>query len=314
MLLMTAVMIVGAAVTPPPPEQRAVQFIVPIVYALIAGWGIVTGVGVLQLRHWAWVSIIVMSGVTIFFSVFGAVGLLFVPSLLRDQPDLPVASVKIVAYIGLVILLIPFAIAIWWLVLFTRDRVRLQFTKHSATSEIANPDDLPRPLMNAPSPPQIPTSIRVIAIISIAGAALVLLSLQLVVGRHLPMLIFGMFASGWLVLAYGAALVTAQSVLPIYTLRKRAWALEGMIWYAVINLANAFLFLASPERNRYFAVAAQRDVVPPGVSAEALNHLGKTTTYASFGFAICVGVICLYFLLTRRKAYRLACEARRTAG
>jgi hypothetical protein len=38
--------------------------------------------------------------------------------------------------------------------------------------------------------------------------------LQFVVRRHHPLVIFGMLVSGWLVVAYGAALVTAQTVLP----------------------------------------------------------------------------------------------------
>ena len=282
-----------------------------------AVWGITTAIGVLKLRRWAWVSVIVISGETIFFSAFVALGLLFAPSLLKDQRDLSAANVSMVVDMGLAALLIAVVIAIWWLVLFTRARVRGQFAQRGAesisvpTPETTNQSDLAHPLTSAPSPSQIPTSIRVVAIISIAGAALLLLSLQFVVRRHLPMLIFGMFVSGWLVFAYGAALVTAQTVLPIYTLRKRPWALEGMIWYGVVNLANACLFLISPAQNRYFGVLKQKDAVPPGVNAEALDYFRRTATHASFIFAICVGAVCLYFLLTRRKAYReAACDAR----
>ena len=283
-----------------------------------AAWGIITAIGVLKLRRWAWVSIIVMSGVTIFFGFFFVVGLWFMPSLLRDQPDLSPAIVGMVTDIGLATLLIAMAIAIWWLVLFTRDRVRIQFAKCGAASisatmsESASQSNLSRALTSLPAGQQIPTSIRVIAIIRMAGAALVLFSLQFVVRRHHPLVIFGILVSGWWVLAYGTALVTAQTVLPIYTLRKRAWALEGMIWYGVVNLANAFLFLTSPARNRYFDVLKQ-DVVPPGVNAEALGHLRRMTTYGSVILGICVGVVCLYFLFTRRKAFRAACEARQTA-
>jgi len=284
-----------------------------------AVWGIATGVGVLKLRRWAWVSIIVISGVTIFFSFFFAVALMFMPSLLGDQPDLSAANVRTVVDIGLPTLLLAMAIAIWWLVLFTRDRVRMQFAKRGAASisatagESASESDLSRGLTSLPAGGQIPTSIRVIAIMSMAGAAIVLFSLQFVVRRHHPLVMFGMLVSGWWVLLYGTTLVTAQTVLPIYTLRRRAWALEGMIWYGVVNLANACLFLISPARNRYFEVL-KRDVVPPGVNAETLDHLRRTVAYTSFSFAICVGVVCLYFLFTRRKAFRAACEARRAAA
>lgn len=39
MILMAVGMIAGAAVTPLPPDQRAVEFMVPIFYALMAAWG-----------------------------------------------------------------------------------------------------------------------------------------------------------------------------------------------------------------------------------------------------------------------------------
>src|SRR5487761_151893 len=150
--LVALLMLLGASASPLPPEQRVVLWVMPILYVLVTAWGIATGVGILPLRPWAWVSVIVMSGVTIFFGFFGAVVLMFVPSLLKDQPDVPAASVKIIVFVGLVMVLIPIAIAIWWLVLFTRARVRLQFAKRGAaliapaTPEIANPSDLARRL------------------------------------------------------------------------------------------------------------------------------------------------------------------------
>jgi len=242
---MALLMLAGAAVSPLPPEQRTALWVMPIFYALVAAWGIVTGIGILQLRRWAWVSIIVMSGVTSLFGLFGAVVLMFLPSLLKEEPDVPAARVKIVVFVGLVMVLIPIAIAIWWLVLITRAHVRLQFASRGAATiplavagGAAAPDFAPSDAA-APSAPKMPTSVLVIAIVSLVGGGLAVAGLPLTIRMKLPTMIFGILIHGRAVWAY--------AVLP---------TVFGLLLVAVI----------------------------------------------------------LYFLVTRRKAFRAACDARRIAA
>jgi hypothetical protein len=258
-------------------------------------WGISTGVGLLKLQRWAWISTIVMSGTAIFVSFFGTLVLAYLPSL-NEDPGLNAAAVRLVLFGGMAMFVAAMAISGWWLVLFTRERVRLQF----AIGGLAGQDGAPAP--------QIPVSIRVIAILSLAEEAFLLFSLQSIVRRHLPLVVFGVFTSGRPLFAYGAALVAAQIVFPIFVLRKHAWALEGMVWYAIANLLNASLFLASHARNRYFQAVSQHDAISFGTSAQAQYHRVRAVSYGGQLFAICIGVFCLYFLLTRRKAFRAACS------
>jgi hypothetical protein len=274
------------------------------VLALLFGaatWGISTGVGLLKLQRWAWTSAIVMSGMAIFVSISGILQLAYLPSLTEDV-DLNAAAVRLVLFGGVATFLAATAISGWWLVLFTCERVRLQF----AIGALAGQD--------GGLAPQIPVSIRVIAILSLAGEAFLLFSLQSVVRRHLPLVVFGVFTLGWPLFAYGAALVAAQIVLPIFVLRKHNWALEGMIWYTIANLLNASLFFASRARNRYFQVISQHDAISFGTSAQAQYHRVRAVSYGGHIFAICLGVFFLYFLFTRRKAFRAACAASRSVA
>jgi hypothetical protein len=272
----------------------AQQFAPPLLCAGLAAWGIATGVGILKLGRWAWVSTIVMSAVAIFAGFFGTLALAFVPAMLSDS-ELPAASVRLVALGATTALLASMAVAIWWLVLFTRDRVRMQFALYRG------------PVPGAPYASQIPTSILVIATVTFAGAGFLLLSLGTIVREHLPMIVFGAFTSGWLVVTYVAALVSAQIVLPTFVLRKRTWALEGMVWYAIVIVVNDVLFLASSARSRYFDIILQGDESFPG-NPQAAQQFRQTIAYASYLFGICIAVIFLYFLITRRKAYREACR------
>lgn len=137
LLLMTALMLLGALVTQVSAqilqEQRGTEIMVAATYALGMVWGIATGVGVLQLRGWARISALVMSAVTIAFTCFGMIGVALVPEIMKTQPNVPEQFVTLGVAVGIVMMLIPLGIAIWWLVLFTRKRVILEFTMRGAT-------------------------------------------------------------------------------------------------------------------------------------------------------------------------------------
>jgi hypothetical protein len=66
---------------------KALMMLMPLFYVLPAIWGICTGIGLLRLKNWARISIIVFGGLLAFFGVFGAFGALIV-SLVR-LPNTP---------------------------------------------------------------------------------------------------------------------------------------------------------------------------------------------------------------------------------
>lgn len=77
-----------------------------------------------------------------------------------------------------------------------------------------------------------------------AGAAFLLYTLQFILRKHLPYVLFGMLATGWPVIAYGGSLAIAQIVFPAFVLRRRAWAIDAMIVYGVVNIIGVALFLS----------------------------------------------------------------------
>ncbi|MHB8755333.1 MAG: hypothetical protein ACYC92_10320 [Candidatus Acidiferrales bacterium] len=320
-VLMALLMLLAFKATPLPPEQRAVEWTMPIVYALVAAWGIPTGVGILQLRPWARTSIIVMSGMAIVFTVCGALGMMALPLLFQQEPGVPSAAIKVVMFVGLIIMAVPLAIAIWWVILFTRRRVRLEFATRGAgvvSSAIpgAAPALDPAPgfapaFAAAPSTPQIPISIRVIAIFILVTAPFALLSLPLAVRTHVPTIVLGVLVTGWGTPAYLVASVVIQIALAAALLLKRFRAVDGMIVYLLFALLNALLFFVSPVRNVFLDSLIRVQSSTPGIDPEMLRRFINTLMPVIMGVSALSFAIALYFLFTRRRAYRAACEARR---
>jgi len=319
MVLMAVGMIVGAAVTPLPPEQRAVEFIMPIFYALLAAWGIATGVGILQLRPWARISMIVMSSMAVFFSVCGALGMMAARMVLKQQPNMPAGATTIVLFVALIMMAVPLAIAIWWLVLFTRARVRVEFaTRGAAVVSSVSPSSaiatgFAPTFAAVPSAPQTPTSIRVIAIIEVATAPFGLVTLPFLIRMHAPTLIVGVLVRGSIVPVFLFGLITAQIIFSVAILRRRYWGVNGLMGYALFGLLNTFLFYVSPSRAAYEAAVVRNFAMQPNMSADSMLRFQHWFLGVVFAFTAATMVAGLYFLFTRRKAYRLACEAGRAA-
>lgn len=318
-ILMALLMLLAFTTTQLPPEQRAVEFIIPIVYALLAAWGIATGVGILRLRPWARISIIVMSSLTIFFVVCGALGLMLVPMLLSQNPEIPAAAARMAVLVGIATMLVPLAVAIWWVVLFTRKRVVLEFATHGAAAVSTIESDavlagtaLPLAI-SAPTRPPIPTSIRVIAIIVVACAPFALVSLPLAIRAHLPTIILGFWMTGWAAPAYLVISVAIQIVFSIAILRRRFRALDGLIAYLLFAVLNALLFVISPARNAFFDVITRTQTSTPGMDPEIMVRFMKTAMPIMVALSVLLFAVALYFLFTRRKAFREACDARREA-
>ncbi|MHB8484263.1 MAG: hypothetical protein ACYDCM_00830 [Candidatus Acidiferrales bacterium] len=320
MALMAVAIIVAATAAAVPPEQRAMEFTIPIFYAFVAAWGIATGVGILQLRPWARISIIVMSALAIFFAVCGGIGLMLVPMLLSGEPDVPAAAARMGVLIGLAVLIVPLAIAIWWLVLFTRARVRTEFaTRGAAVVSSANmraasaPEFVPA-VVATPSMPEIPISIRVVAVFILVTAPFALLSLPLAVRTHLPTIILGVLVTGWGTPAYLVASVVIQIALAVALLLKRFRAVDGLIAYLLFAALNGLLFLISPAREVFLDALIRVQSSTPGVDPEMLRRFTYTLMPGIMGVSVLFFAIAVYFLFTRRKAFRAACEARQTAA
>ena len=214
----------------PPMYFTMMRIVLPLFYAVPAVWGIVTAVGLLQLKNWARISTIVISILLIVFGVFG-----ILTSMVFFLKPPPTAGVdpKIFTIIGAVTAIFSLAqigVGIWWMVFFNRASVKAQFQPqlfpfpqpghsglpydinmpYSATpppprwllrkpcyfARRRGPADVapvPTPPIAAPQRPTRPLSISIIAWFMLASCIFV----PFIIFLHPPAVLFATILSGW---------------------------------------------------------------------------------------------------------------------
>lgn len=344
LVLLGAVMMPLTALDQPQPPPR-IPFPSILVFTatmgvcllLVCVWGVVTGVGVLKRRPWGRIFMIVTAAVCIAFCALGSIGA-FAPLMMPPEPNTP-ASILRAAVIGVIfVLLVPIGVSIWWLVLFMRPRIAAEFASPSFGA--AAVQVIPSPLVSAetegaasvpvqfnasvvsrePSAPHIPMSIRVIAVLEILLGAMAFLSLSFLWSAFAiikpPLLIFGFLVHGWSI----AAFYIVSGIVPIVVcaailLRKR-WGLDALIVFLLAEVANFALSFISPARTRFNSeMLAQMNkwmaqIKMPTGSPPPPN-LPQTHMMLLQGLVIGITaglyIVLLYFLFTRRRAFRAAC-------
>jgi hypothetical protein len=122
-----------------------------LIFLGIAVFGIFTGIGLIRLRNWARISILIFSGLTVFFGGTALLVLLAIPFPINPSgPPVDPGAVKAVV---LLVYGIPVLISIWWLVLFNLKGTKAQF---AGTSSETSP--------GIPSAPACPLPVQTIAV------------------------------------------------------------------------------------------------------------------------------------------------------
>ena len=91
-------------------------------------FGIFTGVGLIRLRNWARISILVWGGLCVFFGGIGIPFAFLLPKIAPpNAPELPPDSEHLVQFMLLLLYGLPLLVGIWWLILFNRKSVKAEF-------------------------------------------------------------------------------------------------------------------------------------------------------------------------------------------
>ena len=262
----------------PPPSMIFVKVSIALVsccYLALAGWAIATLVGLVRMRPWARISIIVIG------SGLAAMGLMFalvsaaLPTMMSSMPMPPNGNPAMLraVFLGMaVVSLLVATVGVTWIVYFALRSTREAFVNptapapvsprvaatnqaHSLDFSYAQPiepeviivDDL-APLIVVPqaTAPKRPVSITVLAILLLIGTASTLPSFLL----PLPIFFFGHVFSGWP--AHVAMLVlavwTALAGIGLLKLNKAAWFLA--VAYGGVGILNTLTMVFPSGRLR----------------------------------------------------------------
>jgi len=295
---------------------KLIMVFASLMYLLPAIWGIVTSIGLFRLKEWARISTIVFSVLLILVSGFSALMFLVVP--MPPPPNQPVAA-NIAS--GVRIVMISFAaalagIGIWWLVFFTRARVKQQFQPvrpvvARATLEVPQP--LPDSFVptTATAVPARPLSITIIAWLLLVGCVFLPISILL----RYPAAIFTKVVTGWPASTYYLVAAAVQLYVGIGLLRlKRLARSVGVAYYSFFFVNMAVFYLAPGGRSRMLDLM-QRSLpsFPWSATLRWQNQINpEFTSMLSKGFVMgaCLGLVGilvpLYFLVTRKEAFERA--------
>lgn len=239
-------------------------------------WGIATGIGILLLKGWARISMIIFASL-LALSVCGAPMMLLIPFPPTPGAD---ASVMTGIRIGMAAFyLFLGAIGVWWMVLFTRPSVKLQFSGG-------------RPLADEGGRP---VSISIIAWLLLLSA--IFMPFGLISG--MPTIFLGFVVSGWEARLVYASYLIAFVYLGIGLLRLRPVARTLAIYYSIFAIANAVVFWVRPGHEARMAEMMTASgsffhFPPPPVTFPMLPI---------FAVSIAVLGVQIYFLVTRKKAF-----------
>lgn len=218
-----------------PPVMRTLTLATMGFMMCLSAFGIATGIGLILLRNWARISVLIWGGFCVFFGGLGIPVAFLVPlAPPPNAPQLTVESMQAVRWIMMVVYGIPLVIGIWWLILFNRKSVKAQFASTATTADAG-----------LPLKPRCPLPIAVLAWFYITSVVnLVFLPF---IPFRVPIFIFGRVLpgnSGFIVLTLFCLATTACGV---GLLKLKPWSYSLTIGLNVFGLANIVVSMLSPS-------------------------------------------------------------------
>ena len=335
-LLMAAFAMLGALVSsrlpmtrPAPVNLSAIVAVEALFIFGFGAWGVASGVGLLKLKQWARISVIVFAAILVFCCVPAGLLMAFIPLPNTSAANLP-ADFMTVMRVGMVAFYSAFALlGGFWLYFFNRKSVREQFQAQRPVMDASvqqfsweAPITVPEaPAVAAPvSRRERPLSISIIGWFLLVTAAFasfsLMLSSQFLKGAQFPMYFLGHLFFGRA--TYGILIVwsAAQFVAAIGLLRLKRAGLVATVALQCLAIVNVALLAVIPgARAKYqqafdTMMATMNANMPQFTVGNGSTHTAVNPfsfpAWAAGLFSIPLVLVILWFLITRRHAFARA--------
>ena len=200
-------------------------------------FGVATGIGLIYLRKWARITILIWGGLFVFFALCGipfAYLMLLSPN--PSAPTLPVEGLQMVRGILLAIYGIPFVIGVWWLILFNRRSVQAQF---ASSAFPADPSMLPK--LACPLPIAVLAWFYITSILNLLFFPFL--------PFHVPVFLFGRVLRGSAGVAVLIVTCLAFFACGVGLLKLKPWSYSVTIGLQLFWLASMVVSVLSPNYN-----------------------------------------------------------------
>jgi hypothetical protein len=298
-ILIAAVSIAGLSLMPPegaaqplPPFAKSMAVMMVLFLAGLAIFGLFTSIGVLHLKKWARISMLVWGGVMAAFSGLALPFAMFMP-----LPELPAEAPMAVPFLRVLVSIvygIPLLMGVWWLFLFNQRAVKDQFLP------VAPVDGQSA----APPRPRCPLPLAILAGFSIFSAAFSLLlpftnfPASVILFSHR---FHGVTGVVLYYLAAGLVLVGATGLL-----RLKRWSYPLMLGQYFFWMASGTVSLVSPNYERNLQEILSQMSLPEGPAGQAA--FAQTRVFGIL--SLIPGVLLIWLLLYYHTRFVEACAAK----
>jgi len=262
----------------------------------IAIFGIFAGAGILRLKNWARVSVLIWAAITVLIS---SVALLFTLVLpLPETPGAPAGFATGAKAFVAFFYTIPLVIGIWWLILFNRRAIRAQFTGAGMLAEQAA----------SPAKPRCPLPVAVVA--GFFLFSFVCCFAFALFGLPLPVVLFGRLLHGSLgsgIFSLTAVLILASA---IGLLKLKRWSYPLLMALQLFWLISGTVTFLSPGYARTMQEVLGEMHLPQQESVSQMYMQSRSLAF----FGLLPSLVVLAILFYYRNDFRKAAEAREKTG
>ncbi len=215
-----------------PPLVKNMTLAVMAFMACLSVFGIAVGIGLILLRNWARISVLIWGGLCVFFGVFG-VAVAFVMPLAPppNATNITAGSMQAVRLIILGTYGLPLIVGVWWLILFNRKFVKAQFAGTSSSF--------------APQKPRPPLPIAILAWLNITAASHIFILPFL--PFSIPVFLFGHVFRGTVGNTLYVLICSLLLVTGIGLLKLKPWSYPLAIGFQLFGIANTIVTVVDPN-------------------------------------------------------------------
>jgi hypothetical protein len=223
-----------------------------VMFSGFGGWGLAAGIGLINLKQWARISMLVFAAILVFISLPAAVLLAVIPFPNTNDPNLPSNFMPIMRT-GMVLFYAMFAaLGCFWLYFFNKQSVKAQFQVREPGLESA----AGTPIAALGASRARPLSITIIGWFLLIGSALAPLGLlfnsAFFSGLQFPLYFLGFFFFGRSASLILIVWITAQIVAAMGLLKLKNWGLLVTIGLQCLTVVNAALLVGIPANRARF--------------------------------------------------------------
>jgi hypothetical protein len=272
------------------------------------GWGLAAGIGLINLKQWARISMLVFASILVFVSLPAAVILAVIPFPTVNDPNIP-SNFMSIMHIGMALFYATFAaLGGFWLYFFNKESVKAQFQAKQPVVESSAPQSpLGTPIVvSTASQRARPVSITIIGWFMIIGSVFVPLSLlfdsAFFPGVQIPVYFLGLYFSGRSAYVVFVVWMAAQMAAGVGLLKLKHWGLFAAIGLQCLTVVNLALLIGIPgSRARFQQIM---NTVMASMNPR-FPHPNPFVFPVWIGLASSVPIVfvILWFLITRRQAF-----------